>query len=112
MAAPLRADCDDSYVALTAWHGACGYPVSDGPGQRSRASVQYLEGDMMKRIWAATIVAALAVSAPAFAQAPAKTPTGPFGGDITGIVTFANEYSFRGISQTTRDFAVQGGLTY
>lgn len=68
---------------------------------------------MMKRMWAAAAVAtSLAVSAPAFAQAPAKTPTGPFGGDITGIVTFANEYSFRGISQTTRDFAVQGGLTY
>lgn len=66
----------------------------------------------MKRIWAAAVATALAVSAPAFAQAPAKTPTGPFGGDITGIFTVANEYSFRGISQTTRDFAVQGGLTY
>lgn len=67
---------------------------------------------MMKRIWAAAVATVLSVSAPAFAQAPAKTPTGPFGGDITGIVTVANEYSFRGISQTTRDFAVQGGLTY
>lgn len=67
---------------------------------------------MMKRIWAVTVAAALSVCAPAFAQAPAKTPTGPFGGDITGIFTVANEYSFRGISQTTRDFAVQGGLTY
>lgn len=67
---------------------------------------------MMKRIWAGVVAAALSVSAPAFAQAPAKTPTGPFGGDITGIVTLANEYSFRGISQTQRNPAIQGGLTY
>lgn len=67
---------------------------------------------MMKRIWAVTVAAVLSVCAPAFAQAPAKTPTGPFGGDITGIFTVANEYSFRGISQTQRDFAIQGGVTY
>ena len=67
---------------------------------------------MMKRIWVATLAAALSVCTSAFAQAPAKTPTGPFGGDITGIVTLANEYSFRGISQTQRNPAVQGGLTY
>ena len=67
---------------------------------------------MMKRIWAAAVTTVLTASAPAFAQAPAKTPTGPFGGDITGIVTLANEYSFRGISQTQRNPAVQGGLTY
>jgi uncharacterized protein (TIGR02001 family) len=76
----------------------------------------------MKRMWAAAVAVTLSISAPAFAQAPApapdpaaapaKTPTGPFGGDITGIVTLANEYSFRGISQTQRNPAVQGGLTY
>lgn len=67
---------------------------------------------MTKRVWTAAAAVALAVCAPAFGQAPAKTPSGPFGGDITGILTLANEYSFRGISQTQRDPAIQGGLTY
>ncbi|MGE0421699.1 MAG: hypothetical protein AB7O88_05525 [Reyranellaceae bacterium] len=46
---------------------------------------------MMKHIWATVMVATLSVSAPVFAQAPAKTPTGPFGGDTTGILTLSNE---------------------
>ena len=69
---------------------------------------------MNRGILAALVAGATMIGGGAMAQtAPAaKTPTGPFGGDITGIVTLANEYSFRGISQTQRDPAVQGGLTY
>lgn len=46
------------------------------------------------------------------AQAEDAKPTGPFGGNITGSIGLYSDYSYRGISQTTRDPAVQGGLEY
>jgi len=42
----------------------------------------------------------------------APPPTGPFGGNITGSIGLFSDYSYRGISQTTRDPAVQGSLEY
>lgn len=60
---------------------------------------------------AAAAVMALGVSGMAVAE-DAPPPTGPFGGNITGSVGFYSDYSYRGISQTTRDPAVQGGLEY
>ncbi|MFP5512370.1 MAG: TorF family putative porin [Alphaproteobacteria bacterium] len=44
--------------------------------------------------------------------ATATTSTGPFGGNITGSVSFLTDYAFRGVSQTGRSAAVQGGLEY
>jgi uncharacterized protein (TIGR02001 family) len=49
---------------------------------------------------------------PVMAQAQTKEPTGPFGGNFTGLVTLTTDYSFRGISQTRKDPALQAGLNY
>lgn len=50
-------------------------------------------------------LALAAVSAPAFAQEETPAVT------ITGNATVVSDYRFRGISQTDRDFALQGGFT-
>ena len=53
-------------------------------------------------------VAALVVAAPAAAQtAPAPSPTVT----VSGSATIASDYRFRGVSQSDRDMAVQGGIT-
>jgi uncharacterized protein (TIGR02001 family) len=63
---------------------------------------------MRKTLIASSVVAALSVPAIAFAEdAPAATPS-PF----TGNVTLASEYIYRGIGQTNRKPAVQGGFDY
>ncbi|TWT02615.1 TorF family putative porin [Reyranella sp. CPCC 100927] len=80
---------------------------------------------VIKRLSAALVMAALwggaAVAQTAPAPAPASTPapepptpdpTGPFGGNITGIVTLTSDYRFRGISQSKKAPALQAGLTY
>lgn len=40
------------------------------------------------------------------------TGTGASAGEVSGNVTVATDYSFRGWSQTTRDPAIQGGFDY
>lgn len=50
-------------------------------------------------------LALAAVSAPAFAQEETPAVT------LSGSATVVSDYRFRGISQTDKDFAVQGGLT-
>lgn len=58
----------------------------------------------IKAALASTVLFAAFAAAPAFAdEAPPVT--------ITGSATIASEYSLRGISQTDRDMAIQGGLT-
>ncbi len=55
-------------------------------------------------------ISALAVSAPAFAQEEAaEEESGPI--TITGGVTVASDYRFRGVSLSDKDFAVQPTLT-
>lgn len=59
----------------------------------------------------AIVAAALAVAIP-FAAAPAaaqEAESGPF--TVSGSATIASDYRFRGVSQTDKEFAVQGGVT-
>jgi uncharacterized protein (TIGR02001 family) len=58
--------------------------------------------------------AATAASAQTAATAPEEKPVwrGPFGGTFSASLTGATDYSYRGISQTQRQIAVQPGLTY
>lgn len=61
---------------------------------------------MRKSIFGLSAIAAAAVSAPAFAQeepTPAVT--------VTGSAAVVSDYRFRGISQTNKNFALQGALT-
>jgi hypothetical protein len=62
---------------------------------------------MRKTVLSASVAAALAVPALANAQAPAPAPT-----PITGNLTIASDYRFRGISQTYKGPAIQGGVDY
>jgi uncharacterized protein (TIGR02001 family) len=63
--------------------------------------------------FAQTTPASTPAPAPPPAPEPPKPePTGPFGGNITGIVTLTSDYRFRGISQSKNDPALQAGLTY
>jgi uncharacterized protein (TIGR02001 family) len=52
-----------------------------------------------------SLLAAIAAAAPALAQ---DAPASPF--TITGGATIASEYRFRGISQTNKNFALQGTI--
>lgn len=62
---------------------------------------------MKKIIAAALATAALAVAAPAFAQdAEAESAL-----TVSGSVTLASDYRFRGVSQTDKAMAIQGGVT-
>lgn len=49
---------------------------------------------------------ALVVSTPAFAQQEASGPI-----SVSGSVTLASEYRFRGVSQSDEEMAIQGGVT-
>lgn len=60
---------------------------------------------MRKSILGFTAVSLLALAAPAFAQ---DEPAEPF--KITGSVTLASDYRFRGFSQNSQDAAIQGGI--
>jgi uncharacterized protein (TIGR02001 family) len=62
---------------------------------------------MRKSVLSAAVAAALAVPALANAQAPAPAPS-----PITGNLTIASDYRFRGISQTYTGPAIQGGVDY
>lgn len=64
---------------------------------------------LVRSAWA--LGASLALATPALAEDERK-PNAPFGGMVTGSVTLANEYSFRGVSQTKRDPALQAAITY
>ncbi len=87
----------------------------------------------MKRITSALLstAASLCVANGALAQTAPQQPTpgqgpaettpaaleketwkGPFGGSFTASFAFATDYSYRGISQTQRQVAVQPSLTY
>ena len=63
---------------------------------------------MHKTVKLASLLSALVV--PALAQAQSKAPASPH--TVTGNVTLASEYIFRGIGQTNRKPAIQGGIDY
>jgi hypothetical protein len=60
---------------------------------------------MRTSVLSLALAAAFAVPGTAAAQAPAPSP-------ITGNMTIASDYRFRGISQTYRGPAIQGGIDY
>jgi uncharacterized protein (TIGR02001 family) len=63
---------------------------------------------MRKSVLTLAVVSALAIPAMATAQtAPAATPS-----PVTGNMTIASDYRFRGISQTYLGPAIQGGIDY
>src|SRR5882757_11445082 len=68
---------------------------------------------MLKKI-AATCIGMLTFCAATVAYADDEKPVwhGPFGGTFSASITGATDYSYRGISQTQRQIAVQPGLTY
>jgi uncharacterized protein (TIGR02001 family) len=67
---------------------------------------------MLKGI-AALTVTLIATCASATAQAQEKEKwNAPFGGSFTATLGAVTDYSYRGISQTLREPAVQGALTY
>lgn len=54
------------------------------------------------------------VAAPSFAQASATAPEAAFASSVftvSGSVTLASDYRFRGVSQSDNEMAIQGGLT-
>jgi hypothetical protein len=66
---------------------------------------------MRKSLLAVAIASAFAVPTMASAQtAPAAAPASPH--TIAGNMTIASDYRFRGISQTYRGPAIQGGIDY
>ena len=58
-----------------------------------------------------TVLLAAAVSLAPFA-AFAQESSNPLPGSVTGNVAFVSDYMFRGISQTTNNAAIQGGLEW
>ena len=60
---------------------------------------------MRKSVLSIAVAAALIVPTLAAAQAPAPSP-------VTGNLTIASDYRFRGISQTYKGPAIQGGIDY
>src|SRR4029079_9804190 len=68
---------------------------------------------MLRKI-GATCIGALTLCAVTAANAEDEKPVwhGPFGGTFTAGATFATDYSYRGISQTQRQGAVQATITY
>jgi uncharacterized protein (TIGR02001 family) len=66
----------------------------------------------MKHIWPMAALAALAMPATAHAQAAAEGNTAPPPVvTVSGSATIASDYRFRGVSQSDRQMAVQGGIT-
>src|SRR5690606_32641568 len=69
------------------------------------------KGAQMQKLIAASATAfAFAVPAAAFAQADAPAAQSPH--TFTGNFALVSDYRFRGISQTDRDPAIQGGFDY
>lgn len=64
---------------------------------------------MRKTVLSAAVAAAFAVPTIAAAQTPAAAPPPP---PVTGNMTIASDYRFRGISQTYKGPAIQGGVDY
>jgi uncharacterized protein (TIGR02001 family) len=64
---------------------------------------------MKRALTLSAIVLSLALSARAEDKA---TWTGPFGGALSANLTVTTDYSYRGISQTMRDVALQGAIGY
>src|SRR2546421_8882239 len=62
---------------------------------------------MRKPAFSLAVTAAIAVPGIAAAQAPA-----PAASPVTGNMTIASDYRFRGISQTYKGPAIQGGVDY
>lgn len=62
---------------------------------------------MVKKIAFAALVAAAGGAVPGFAQ---QTPPSPH--TLTGNIGFFSQYIFRGLTQTNREPALQGGLDY
>jgi uncharacterized protein Gcw-chp len=62
---------------------------------------------MRKSVLSLAVTAAIAVPGIAAAQAPA-----PAASPVTGNMTIASDYRFRGISQTYKGPAIQGGVDY
>src|SRR5438046_9886946 len=66
------------------------------------------QGDLMRKsVLSLAVTAAIAVPGIAAAQAPAPAPS-----PVTGNMTIASDYRFRGISQTYKGPAIQGGIDY
>jgi uncharacterized protein (TIGR02001 family) len=64
------------------------------------------QGDSMRKsVLHTAVAAALAIPSLVGAQTPAPSP-------LTGNLTIASDYRFRGISQTYRGPAIQGGIDY
>jgi uncharacterized protein (TIGR02001 family) len=68
---------------------------------------------MLKEL-AATCIGMLALCAATVANAEDEKPVwrGPFGGTFTATGAITSDYSYRGISQTQRQFAFQPSMTY
>ena len=64
----------------------------------------------MKKIVLAILLASAFTAAPSMAQSIATEATSPH--SFTGNVTLASEYVYRGIAQTNRKPAIQGGFDY
>src|SRR5258705_8982249 len=64
---------------------------------------------MRKLVLSAAVAAALAAPTIVTAQTPAAAPPPP---PVTGNMTIASDYRFRGISQTYKGPAIQGGVDY
>jgi uncharacterized protein (TIGR02001 family) len=58
---------------------------------------------------AATVLAGVFATTPAFAQDAAEEPTPDV--SVTGSVTLVSDYRFRGVGLSGGDIAIQGGLT-
>ena len=57
----------------------------------------------------AAMIAAIALSSPALAQSDPADPPGEI--TVSGSATVITDYRFRGVSQTDKEMAVQGGIT-
>lgn len=66
---------------------------------------------MFKRVCTATVAAAAILAMPALAQ-DEEEKADFFGGTFSANVAIATDYTFRGISQTSGDPAIQGGIDW
>ena len=68
-----------------------------------------MRNSILKLASLSVAVSAIAMSAPAFAQGETTEAAGPI--SVTGGVALVSDYSFRGVSLSGKDFAVQPYLT-
>jgi uncharacterized protein (TIGR02001 family) len=99
---------------LPAWHGRCCVRAADGSIEPSEITQLTHKGEeLMSKsgpIAAALAVGLLMLAPGVFAEEEEKKNWLP--GGLSGNVAFVTDYSFRGISQTGRDFAIQGGIDW